>query len=185
MRSRAAAVAVALVAVLSTSGCYQAYEKTVSVQGPTGNGVDVSVGPLLVQDTTLVASEDGKRASLIFTIISDSDEADALTAVTVSGAAATVTTAPLAVGPRTSVAVGGPATAQVTVPSLTVPAGTYTPVTIVFRNAGSVSAEIPVVPAAGYYASYGPKPAVAPAPPASQPAAPQPAEPAPAASSAP
>ena len=158
MRSRAAAVAVmALVAVLPTAGCYQTYENTVSVQGPTGNGVDVTVGPLLVQDTTLVASADGKQASLIFTIVNDGDEADALTAATVTGAAATITTAPLAVAARSAVAVGGPSPAQVTVPNLTVPAGSYTEVTLAFRNAGSVTVEVPVVPSEGYYASYGPK----------------------------
>ncbi len=157
MRSRAAAVAaMAIVAVLPTAGCYQAYENTVSAQGPTGNGVDVSVGEILVQDTTLVASEDGKRASLIFTIINDGDQADSLTTVTVTGGTATVNTAPIAVAARTAVAVGGPSASQVTVANLTVPAGSYTGVKLAFQNAGSVSAEVPVVPAEGYYASYGP-----------------------------
>jgi hypothetical protein len=157
MRSRAAAVAVmALVAVLPTAGCYQAYENTVSVQGPTGNGVDVSVGPLLVQDTTLVASEDGKRASLIFTIVNDGDEADSLNTVTVTGGTATIRTAPLAVAARSSVAVGGPNQAQVAVAAFTVPTGNYAEVKLSFRRAGSVTVQVPVVPGEGYYASYAP-----------------------------
>lgn len=146
----------ALVAVLPTAGCYQAYEKTVSVQGPTGNGVDLTVGPLLVQDTTLVASADGKRASLIFTIINDGQEPDALTAATVVGGSATVRTAPIAVDGRSAVQVGGPAPAQILVANLTVPPGDYTDVTLSFRKAGSVTAGIPVVPGEGYYASYAP-----------------------------
>ena len=185
MCSRAAAAAVALVAVLPLGGCYQAYENTVSVQGPTGNGVDVSVGPLLVQDTTLVAGADGRAASLIFVVVNDSDEADYLTAASVNGAAASVAGAPLSIPARSSVPVGGPAPAQVTVAGLTVPAGDYTSVTIAFRNSGSVTAEIPVVPAEGYYSSYGPKPAMAPVPAPSAPAASEQAASEPAASPAP
>lgn len=156
-RSRAAtAAAVALLAVLPTAGCYQAYEKTVSVQGPSGDGVDLEVGTLLVQDTTLVAGEDGKRASLVLTLINTGQRVDALTSATVAGSAATIRTAPIAVTPGNSVQVGGPSEHQILVSGLTVPTGAYADLRLAFRDAGSVTAQVLVVPAAGYYASFGP-----------------------------
>ena len=51
IRSRAAAaLAVCLVSVLPTAGCYQDDGETVSSQGPTGNGTDLSIGDdILIQ----------------------------------------------------------------------------------------------------------------------------------------
>ena len=157
-RSRAlAAVVMSLVAVLPTAGCYQGFENTVSNQPPSGNGVDFQVGDLLVQDTTIVASpENANRASVIFTVVNSGEVDDSLASVTVEGTTATLRTAPLPVASGASVKVGGDSDNQVLVTGLTTRAGSYAEVTMTFRNAGSTTQQVPVVPGTGYYADYAP-----------------------------
>jgi hypothetical protein len=156
-RSRAAAVAaIALLVVPLASGCYQSLDNTVSVMGPTGNGVELDVGPIQVKNVTLVAGSGGRAASLVFTAVNPGDTADALTTVTVAGTNATISTAPLVVPPGGAVAVGGDSKNQVAVTGLTVPAGSYTDVKMSFRVAGSASRQVLVVPGEGYYADYAP-----------------------------
>jgi hypothetical protein len=162
-RRAVAALAVCLVAVLPTAGCYQGFEGTVNTQEPTGNGTDFVVGTLKVQDTTLVAdTATGRTASLLMTIINEGDQPDALTGVTVGGTRATLRTAPLAVAPGATAVVGGTSPNQVLVTGLQVPAGSYADVTVEFRSAGSDTRRVLVVPAVGYYADFGPR-AAAPA----------------------
>ena len=43
MRTRAAAAALSIVAVLPVAGCYQGFNQTVNDQGPSGNGTDLQV----------------------------------------------------------------------------------------------------------------------------------------------
>jgi hypothetical protein len=86
IRSRAAvAIAVSLVAVLPTAGCYQGFDNTVNTQGPTGNGTDFRVGDgIKVQDATLVTGPAGESgvASLVMSIINEGELPDALVTVT-------------------------------------------------------------------------------------------------------
>ena len=152
-----AAVAVSLIAVLPTAGCYQGFDSTVNTQTPSGDGVDFQVGDLLVQDTTIVASEaNPARASVIFTVINTGEVDDAVTAVTVEGTTATLRTVPLRVDSGAAVKVGGDSDNQVLVTGLTTRAGSYAEVTMTFRNAGSTTQQIAVVRGVGYYADYAP-----------------------------
>ena len=81
MRTRAAAAALSIVAVLPVAGCYQGFNQTVNDQGPSGNGTDLQVGPLLVQDTTIVAGDAGLRGALLMTVVNTGEADDALVAV--------------------------------------------------------------------------------------------------------
>lgn len=158
MRSRAAAaLAVCLVAVLPTAGCYQSANGTVNTMAPSGNGTDFNVGDLLVQDTTIVASplETG-RAALSLTIINPGDTPDALSSVQVAGTSATLRTAPIVVPPRGAVQIGGSSESQVLVTGLSVPAGSYADVVVTFRDSGTATRRVAVVPGVGYYESYAP-----------------------------
>lgn len=152
MRSRAtAALAVAVLSVLPTAGCYQGFDDTVNTQGPSGNGTDFEVGDLLVQDTTMVVDPENPRAgNLIMTIVNDGETDDALVSASLASGARGATEGPVGVpaGQATKTAVAFLGVAE--------PAGSYTTVTLTFGKAGSSTAEVLVVPAVGYYAEYRP-----------------------------
>ncbi len=165
IRSRAAvALAVSLIAVLPTAGCYQGFDNTVNTQGPTGNGTDFLVGPdIKVTDATLVTGPEGEVgvASLVMTIINEGEMPDALVSVSTEPATTSSQRSPIAVLPGTAVQVGGPATDQIVLTGLKVTPGSYATVTVSFESAGSETRSIAVVPAKGYYEGYGPGAAVA------------------------
>jgi copper(I)-binding protein len=165
IRSRAAvALAVSLVAVLPTAGCYQGFDNTVNTQGPTGNGTDFQVGDgIKVQDATLVTGPEGESgvASLVMSIINEGELPDALVRVTTEPATTSSQKTPIAIRPGSSVRVGGPATDQIVLTGLKVAPGSYATVTVTFERAGSETRKVAVVPAVGYYEGYGPAAAVA------------------------
>jgi hypothetical protein len=165
IRSRAAvALAVSLVAVLPTAGCYQGFDNTVNTQGPTGNGTDFLVGDgIKVQDATLVTGPEGESgvASLVMSIINEGEQPDALVKVTTEPATTSSQKTPIAIRPGTSVRVGGPAADQIVLTGLKVTPGSYATVTVSFERAGSETRRVAVVPAVGYYEGYGPVAAVA------------------------
>ena len=165
IRSRAAvALAVSLLAVLPTAGCYQGFDETVNTQGPTGNGTDFLVGAdIKVQDATFVTGPEGESgvASLVMTIINEGELPDALVKVSTEPATTSSQKAPIAIKPGTSVRVGGSATDQVVVTGLKITPGSYANVTVSFERAGSETRKVAVVPAVGYYEGYGPAAAVA------------------------
>jgi copper(I)-binding protein len=165
IRSRAAvALAVSLIAVLPTAGCYQGFDNTVNTQGPTGNGTDFPVGDgIKVQDATLVTGPEGESgvASLVMSIINEGELPDALVKVTTEPPTTSSQKTPIAIRPGTSVRVGGPATDQIVLTGLKVPPGSYATVTVSFERAGSETRRVAVVPAVGYYEGFGPVAAVA------------------------
>ncbi len=158
------ALAVSLLAVLPTAGCYQGFEGTVNSQAPTGNGTDLVVGDIQVQNTTLVTGPAGESgaASLVMTLINDGELADALVAVSTEPASRSSLSKPIPLRSGLSVPVGGAADDQVVLTGLDVPAGAYADVTFRFERAGSRTRQIAVVPAVGYYAGYGPATAADP-----------------------
>lgn len=160
IRSRAVvALAVSLVAVLPTAGCYQGFDNTVNTQGPTGNGTDFLVGPdIKVQDATLVTGPEGQSgvASLVMTIINEGEMPDALVKVSTEPATTSSQRIPIAVKSGASVQVGGPAAEQIVLTGVSVTPGSYATVTFSFERAGSETRSVAVVPAVGYYEGYGP-----------------------------
>ncbi len=160
IRSRAAvALAVSLLAVLPTAGCYQGFENTVNTQGPTGNGTDFLVGAdIKVQDATLVTGPQGASgvASLVMTIINEGELPDALVTVSTEPATTSSLRTPIALRSGASVQVGGTAQDQVVLTGLKVTPGSYATVTLSFERAGSETRKVAVVPAVGYYEGYGP-----------------------------
>lgn len=159
MRNRvSAALAVSLMAVLPAAGCYQGFDGTVNSQDPTGNGTYFEVGDLRVQNTTLVADGSGSgSAALVMTIINDGEADDALVSASIESVGAGATEGPVQVTAGSAVKVGGPGGAPaIAFIGLTQPAGTYADVTLTFRDAGSTTVPIALVPGTGYYEDYAP-----------------------------
>ncbi len=164
IRSRVAvAVAVSLLAVLPTAGCYQGFDNTVNTQGPTGNGTDFLVGgDIKVQDATLVTGPEGASgvASLVMTIINEGELPDALVKVSTEPPTTSSLKSPIGLKPGAAVQVGGAATDTVVLTGLKITPGSYATVTLSFERAGSETRSVAVVPAVGYYEGYGPVAAV-------------------------
>ncbi len=164
MRSRAAtALAVCLMAVLPTAGCYQGFDNTVNTQGPTGNGTDLRIGDtILVQNATLVTGPLGESgvASLAMTVINTGELPDALVSVSIDPTGTSTQKKPIVVTPGNSVQIGGSASDQIIVSDLDVPPGSYATVTFSFERDGSGTRRVAVVPAVGYYEGYGPLAAI-------------------------
>jgi hypothetical protein len=159
MRNRVfAALAVSLLAVLPAAGCYQGFNGTVNSQDPTGNGTDFEVGALRVQNTTLVADASGSgSAALVMTIINDGAADDALVSASIESVGAGAAEGPIQVAAGSAVKVGGPGgDPAIAFVGLTQPAGTYADVTVTFRDAGSATVPIALVPGSGYYEDYAP-----------------------------
>lgn len=153
MRSRtASALAISILAVLPTAGCYQGFEGTVNTQGPSGNGTDFAVTEVLqVQDATLVASPDNPgAANLVMTIINKGEADDALLTAKVASGATGATEGPV------EVAAGQAVPTTVAFINLAEKPGYYADVTLSFRDAGSVTQAVAVVPGTDYYADYVP-----------------------------
>lgn len=156
MRTRAAAAALSIVAVLPVAGCYQGFDQTVNDQGPSGNGTDLQVGPLLVQDTTIVAGDAGLRGALLMTVVNTGEADDALVAVQTDPASVSSLRQPLTLPAGAAVKVGAGSPTTITLTGLRVPAGSYAMLRLSFRDAGSQDVQVAVVPASGYYAGFGP-----------------------------
>jgi copper(I)-binding protein len=158
LRTRASAVLVSVIAVLPLAACYQGAGRTVSNQGPTGNGTDFVVGSdLKVQDTTLVADPDRpSSAALIMTVINEGEADDALVSASI-GTLRGATEGPVALPAGRAVRLGGPGGAPaIAFVDLPQQPGSYATVNLTFRKAGAAQAQVAIVPATGYYAGYGP-----------------------------
>ena len=158
----AIAVAAALGASLTAtlSGCYSGFGATTTMQSQmnSGNGVQVKVGTLRVENATLVQAPEGATgATLLMTVFNEGPVPDELTTVLVDGVAATPGD-PIALSPGGSVAFAFNSETWRNACSLEAMAGSYVPVTLEFRDAGIVQTSLLVVPNAGYYEGIGPNP---------------------------
>ncbi len=157
MRSRAAALAVCLVAVLPAAGCYQGFDNTVNTQDATGNGTDLEVGDLKVLDATLVADEAGTGvASLSTTIVNDGVVDESLVSVTAQLGGPGVITGTLDIPAGASLRIGAPGDPTIIFSGMQARAGQWETLTFTFSSSGSASRSIAVVPPTGYYADYAP-----------------------------
>ena len=157
MRSRAAVLAVCLVAVLPVSGCYQGFDNTVNSQSATGNGTDFEVGDLKVLDATLVADEAGTGiASLSVTITNDGEVDESLQSVTAQLGGPGAVTGTLDVPSGTSLRLGAPGDPSIIFTGMQARAGQWETLTFTFSSSGSASRSVTVVAPTGYYAEYAP-----------------------------
>lgn len=162
-RSRAAsALAVGVLVVLPTAGCYQGFEGTVNSQGATGNGTDLTVGDVLVQNVVLVSEPSGAGgvAALSMSLINDGELPEALLEVSTEPASRSSQSSPIALRSGQKVQVGGESNDQIILTGVPADPGSYATVTFSFERSGSETRQIAVVPAEGYYEGYAPAAAV-------------------------
>jgi hypothetical protein len=165
---RSHVVAIAALVVLATpalTGCFSGMEATTNMQATmnSGNGVQADAPPIHVENATLVLGPEGsKSATLVTRIVNTGVAADALVSASVNGVPATITAGAGELAPGASVSFGFESDSWINAYALDVPAATYVPVQLDFRDAGQVSMSVLAVPPVGYYEGIAPNPATAP-----------------------
>lgn len=167
-----AMIALALPAVaLTLTGCFNGPNATTNYQATknSGQGVSGQVGPIKINNATLVLGPDGsKSATLIMSVTNQGQEADELKEVRVNGTPAVLTDGSAQVAPVEVKAQGtlgfGYETAANWANSydFEAPVSTWVPVTVAFAKAGTVELKVLTVGASGIYTGIAPAPAGTP-----------------------
>lgn len=163
---RAATLLVAvLVSVPALAGCFNGPGATTTMQATmnTGNGVEVTLGALNVENLTVVLGPEGSgSATLITRITNTGAEPDRLTFASVDGVGALITGDTVELAPGASVSFGYEADRWINVYEFASAVSTYVPVQLGFEQAGLLTANVLTVPPTGIYAGIAPNPPSAP-----------------------
>jgi len=165
-RKRIALAVLALAMVPALSGCWQGFGASTTMQNSmnSGNGTQVTVGELRVENATIVRGDDG-TSSLIMSIFNRGPEADELVGVALNGEPIDITKlSTTAIEPGSFHTYGYGAEGQapdgyLLTSNLNVEPGSYATVTLAFAKSGATEFESIVVPAVGYYEGLVPPPA--------------------------
>jgi hypothetical protein len=160
----AAAIAVLVLATPALTGCFSGKAATTSMQATmnTGNGVQATVGPIHIENATLVMGLDGSKTATLTTRLVNTGPADTLVYATVNGQPATITGDQVPLGPGASISFGYDSEHWINAYAFEAPVSTYVPVELGFQNAGLVKMSVLTVPPVGYYEGIAPNPPQAP-----------------------
>ena len=128
----------------------------------SGNGANVSVGALQIQNATLVLGPEGSgTATLMGTIFNNGDTDDRLVGVSINAGNASITPGAEVIPAQSSVAYGYAGPNFINTYALQVEPSAFVPVTFAFERAGLVEAQVMTVPAVGIYEGIAPNPPTA------------------------
>lgn len=162
----AALLALAVLAVPALTGCFNGQGATTYTQASmnSGNGIEARVGPIHVENATLVQGPEGSTSATLTTrIVNESASPDRLVYATINGQPADITGGGTDLGAGASVSFGFDADNWINTYALDAPVSSYVPVELGFAESGLVSMQVLIVPPVGYYAGIAPNPATAPA----------------------
>lgn len=155
----------AVLVVAGLTGCHQGQNANTTVQGETGNGVLLAVGPLEVAGTRIVAGEREGSGAMTATIVNAGADADVLESVSVDGVEGVLAPGAIEVAAGQTAAIGTPKANQVQFTGLPAAAGQWVEVTLRFAKSGDATGQVLVVPPLGFYEPFAPAEAAAtPAP---------------------
>lgn len=163
MMKKTAGLATILVSVLALTGCGASGSNapTRTIKQVT-DGVEGQSGSIYIRDIVLVAQPDGS-AAIVGTFINEEATSDALTGITVGGAAAKLSAPSFALVQNTPVIFSGDsANATGSVPALKATPGTRINVVMTFAHAAPVTLSAIVRAKSDYFASVGSSPAATP-----------------------
>lgn len=153
--------------VLTMSGCYSGFGATTNMQVTqnTGNGVRATLGPILIDNATLVRGPEGSAsATLLMGITNRGEEADQLVSVTIDGTPATFEPAgAVDLLPTKTLLFGFNSPLYVNTYSLEAAPSAYVPVRLTFARAGVLDISVMTVSPDGIYAGVTPSPLTPPA----------------------
>lgn len=153
------------------AGCFNGQRATTTVQSTmnSGNGTQVQVGSIKIDNATLVSGPDGASSgTLILSLFNVGNEPDTLVGVSINGKPAVIS-GEASVGSGVELAPGAAltfgyqdSTSWINSYDLTEALSTYVPVEMQFQRAGIASFTVLTVPAVGYYEGIAPNPATRP-----------------------
>lgn len=163
---RAALVAVSVVTVATLTGCAAGFNaETNNIDSP-GEGISGSVGDVKIRGALLAGVEEEPGSGvLVMGVVNDGAEVDALTEVRVADGEPTDLGSSVSLRPRQLVQFGTNEDSPDAVyggtyvldgPADRLVAGDFIPVSFTFRNAGSVTLDLLVLPATGDFATATP-----------------------------
>jgi copper(I)-binding protein len=156
----------ALVATPLLSGCYSGFGATTTMQASmnSGNGTQVQVGSIRIENATLVMGPEGSGAgTLIASIVNGAQDPDRLVGATIGGIPAYITPGQDVLLFNELVNFGYDSLHWINTYDLTAPVSTYVPVQLQFEKAGIVDFTVLTVPPTGIYEGIAPNPVTAPA----------------------
>jgi len=168
LRRGAAIAALAFALSATGAGCGAGFDAPVYLVRP--ENVNAEVGDLLLRSLVLVKAEGADSAALAGAFVNRGDAPDTLTSVEVEAGSAPLSASPnLEVPFGQSVILGGTEGEAITFSGAEgLSPGRFVPVTLTFRDAGSVTLKLLVEDAKGHYEDYappgGPTPAATPSP---------------------
>ena len=145
----------ALVATPLLSGCYSGFGATTTMQATmnSGNGTQVQVGPVRVENATLVMGPEGSgTGTLLVSLINGGEAPDRLVGATIGGIPAYVTPGTGELIFNEIVTYGYDSSKWINSYTLDAEVSTYVPVQLQFEQAGIVDFTVLTVPPAGIYA---------------------------------
>lgn len=157
----AAVLAISLTPMLS--GCWQGFGASTTMQNSmnSGNGTQVKVGALRVENATVVRGDDG-AAQLVMSVFNNGAEADDLVGATINGQQVDLTglaSATIEPGGFLTFGYGAEGMAPagyLVIDPLDVEPGSYTAIALAFAKSGLTEFESVVVPPVGYYEGLAP-----------------------------
>jgi hypothetical protein len=161
-----AAAAVALLVLLAPglAGCFSGEKATTNQQATmnSGNGVAAQLGPIHIENATLVLGPEGsKSATLTTRIVNTGPTGDVLVFATINGQAASITADKVPLDPGASISFGFDSEHWINAYAFEAPVSTYVPVELGFQNAGLINLSLLTVPPVGYYEGIAPNPPMA------------------------
>lgn len=156
IRPRIAALSLVLLAPL-VAGCHSGMDAATGQQGATGNGIEVSTDGMQIDNATIVAGDEGsQKAAFLGTLYNPTDTPDELIAIGAADGQAKLLPNPIPLPARQAVSVQTGTDAEAQFSGVELAAGTYVPVTMVFRSAGQAEFSALVVPPYGFYSDAAP-----------------------------
>ena len=155
-----------LVAAPLLSGCYSGFGATTTMQASmnSGNGTQAQVGPIRIENATLVMGPEGSQSgTLIASIVNGAQDPDRLIGVTIGGKPAYITPGQDVLLFNELVNFGYDSLHWINAYTLDAAVSTYVPVQLQFEKAGNVDFTVLTVPPTGIYEGIAPNPATAPA----------------------
>lgn len=159
-----AAATLALALAPTLTGCFSGFAATTNMQATmnSGNGVQAEVGPIKIENATLVRGPEGsKSATLVMLLSNRGAEDDQLVSVKIGDKDATIApNAPVTI-PRGGqpVSFGYNSDMFVNVGGFDAAQSSYVPVELTLKNAGIAELSVLTVPPVGYYEGITPSPA--------------------------
>jgi copper(I)-binding protein len=155
LRRGAAVAALALALSATGAGCSAGFDPPVLLVEP--DNVNAEVGDLLLRALVLVKAEGAESAALVGALV-NRGETDTLTKVEIAGQGTALSFSPnLEVPGGKAVMLGGSEGEAITITGAKdLMLGTFVPVTLTFRNAGSTQVKLLVEDAEDFYEPYAP-----------------------------